>query len=50
MSEEACRSMLETFATLLPMKRVGHVAKAVLYLMDNDFTTGAFLDVDGGQR
>jgi NAD(P)-dependent dehydrogenase (short-subunit alcohol dehydrogenase family) len=53
MPEEVRHTTLEAFATRLPVRRVGQaedVAKAVLYLMDNDFTTGAILDVDGGQQ
>ena len=37
----------------LPLRRTGepeHVARAVLFLIDNDFVTGAVLPVDGGER
>jgi NAD(P)-dependent dehydrogenase (short-subunit alcohol dehydrogenase family) len=53
MPEEARRAQFNTIAASLPVKRVGKpedIAKAVLYLIDNDFMTGAILDVDGGQR
>ncbi|MCL5736603.1 MAG: SDR family oxidoreductase [Actinobacteria bacterium] len=38
-------------ASGLPLERIGiaeHAAKAILYLMDNDFVTGSTLFVDGG--
>lgn len=46
------REILDSFAVSLPVKRVGQaedVSKAVLYLIDNGFTTGAVIDIDGGQ-
>lgn len=52
MPEDDRRATLNAFAAALPVKRVGKpedVKKAVLYLIDNGFTTGAVIDVDGGQ-
>lgn len=46
------RSRFGPYAAALPAGRVGtpeDVAGAILYLMENGFTTGAVLDVDGGQ-
>lgn len=43
--------VLRGVAAELPVRRVGtpaDVAKAVLYLIDNEFSTGAVVDVDGG--
>ncbi len=45
------RVLFATAAAGLPIGRVGtaeHAAKAILYLMDNDFVTGSTLFVDGG--
>jgi NAD(P)-dependent dehydrogenase (short-subunit alcohol dehydrogenase family) len=44
--------LLEAFAGQLPLKRVGtaeEVAAAYVYLMENGFTTGTVLTIDGGQ-
>lgn len=49
--EEAKVSIFEGVAATLPVERVGtaeDVAKAVLYLLENEFSTGAVVDVDGG--
>ncbi len=49
--EEMRRGVLDGFAHSLPVGRVGtpeDVSKAVLFLMDNGFATGAIVDVDGG--
>ncbi|MGA2567442.1 MAG: SDR family oxidoreductase [Pseudolabrys sp.] len=45
------KEVLARVAGMLPLKRVGRpeeIAQAVLFLMTNEFTTGAVLDVDGG--
>lgn len=45
------RDVLAGVAAELPVKRIGtpeDVAKAVLYLIGNGFSTGAVVDVDGG--
>jgi NAD(P)-dependent dehydrogenase (short-subunit alcohol dehydrogenase family) len=51
--EEARRATLSSFASALPVQRVGQsedVSKAILYLIDNGFSTGAVVDIDGGQK
>ena len=52
-SPEAARAQLDAIAESLPVKRVGtadDIAKAVAFLIDNDFVNGASLVVDGGHR
>jgi NAD(P)-dependent dehydrogenase (short-subunit alcohol dehydrogenase family) len=53
MPPERRKEYLRSFASKLPLKRVGKpedVAKAVLYLILNDYTTGTVLEVNGGYR
>lgn len=53
MSEEARRAMFASLAGQLPVKRVGRpedIAQAVIYLMQNGYTSGTVLNVDGGHR
>ena len=53
LSEEEQRRFFEATAKSLPVGRAGSaddVAHAVQFLMENKFTTGAVLDIDGGQR
>lgn len=53
MPAEKRKDYLRSFASKLPVKRVGEpedVAKAVLYLILNDYTTGTVLEVHGGYR
>lgn len=53
MPEEARSAQFAAVATALLVKRVGRaedVVKAILYLIDNAFATGAIIDVDGGHR
>lgn len=53
MPQERRKDYLRSFASKLPVKRVGNpedVAKAVLYLILNDYTTGTVLEVNGGYR
>lgn len=50
---EAKRGMFEAAARSLPVGRTGtadDVAAAIEFLLENSFTTGALLDVDGGAR
>jgi NAD(P)-dependent dehydrogenase (short-subunit alcohol dehydrogenase family) len=50
---EAKRGLFEAAARSLPAGRTGipeDVAGAVEFLLENTFTTGALLDVDGGAR
>ena len=50
---EAKRAMFDGAARSLPVGRTGtseDIAAAVEFLLDNGFTTGALLDVDGGAR
>jgi NAD(P)-dependent dehydrogenase (short-subunit alcohol dehydrogenase family) len=50
---EAKRGMFEGAARSLPVGRTGKsedVAAAIEFLLKNNFTTGALLDVDGGAR
>ena len=45
------KEVLARVASMLPVKRVGRpeeIAQAVLYLMKNEYSTGAVIDVDGG--
>jgi len=45
--------MLQQMAQRLPAGRIGlpeDIAHAVLFLMENEFTTGTVLRVDGGHR
>jgi NAD(P)-dependent dehydrogenase (short-subunit alcohol dehydrogenase family) len=51
--EQANRGRVEAAAAKLPVGRIGSpedVAHAALFLAENGFTTGATLDVDGGER
>jgi NAD(P)-dependent dehydrogenase (short-subunit alcohol dehydrogenase family) len=51
--EEGNRARNEAAAAKLPLGRIGtpqEVAHAALFLMENGFTTGTTLDVDGGER
>ena len=51
--EEANRGRAEAAAAKLPVGRIGtpeDVAHAALFLLENRFTTGTALDVDGGER
>ncbi len=53
MPPERRKDYLRSFASKLPVRRVGKpedVAKAVLYLIMNDYTTGTVLEVNGGYR
>ena len=53
MTEDARRAMYERSAASVPVGRVGtpsDVGQAVLFLVCNEFTTGAILDCDGGAR
>ena len=53
MPPERRKDYLRSFASRLPVKRLGKpedVAKAVLYLILNDYTTGTLLEVNGGYR
>ena len=53
MPEDARRAMYERSAASVPVGRVGapsDVGQAVLFLVSNEFTTGAVLDCDGGAR
>jgi NAD(P)-dependent dehydrogenase (short-subunit alcohol dehydrogenase family) len=53
MPPEKRKDYLRSFASKLPVKRVGEpedVARAVLYLIMNDYTTGTVLEVHGGYR
>jgi NAD(P)-dependent dehydrogenase (short-subunit alcohol dehydrogenase family) len=53
MPEQEREAMFRTLADKLPVKRVGRpedVARTVLYLMQNGYTTGTVLYVDGGHR
>ncbi len=52
-SEQAAQAQLDTIAAALPVGRVGtaeDIAKAVAFLIDNDFVNGISLVVDGGHR
>ncbi len=53
LTPEQQREHFHTIGASLPVGRAGtaqDVAHAVRFLMENGFTTGAVLDVDGGQR
>jgi NAD(P)-dependent dehydrogenase (short-subunit alcohol dehydrogenase family) len=53
LTPEQQRAHFEKIGSVLPVGRAGtaeDVAHAVFFLMTNGFTTGAILDVDGGQR
>lgn len=53
MPEAQRQGMFNAVAGSLPVKRVGapeDVAQTVLYLLDNGYTTGTVIDVDGGHR
>jgi len=53
MPPEKRKEYLRSFASKLPVRRVGRpedVAKAVLYLILNGYTTGTVLEVHGGYR
>ena len=46
-------AMFEQMAQRLPARRIGQpadIAHAALFLMENEFTTGTVLPVDGGHR
>jgi NAD(P)-dependent dehydrogenase (short-subunit alcohol dehydrogenase family) len=51
--EPANRGRVEAAAAKLPVGRIGSpedLAHAALFLLENQFTTGTALDVDGGER
>ena len=51
--DEANRGRAEAAAAKLPVGRIGtpeDAAHAALFLLENRFTTGSVLDVDGGER
>ena len=51
--EQANRGRVEAAAAKLPVGRIGtpdDLAHAALFLIENRFTTGTTLDVDGGER
>lgn len=53
MSEEEKQVFYEDMGGKLPVGRIGNteeIAHAVIYLLENTYTTGAVLDVDGGVR
>jgi NAD(P)-dependent dehydrogenase (short-subunit alcohol dehydrogenase family) len=53
MDEATRRAYLESVAAQLPLGRIGtaeEAAHAALFLVENTFTTGITLDVDGGKR
>ena len=53
LSADAQREHFARIASSLPVGRAGtpqDIAHAVLFLLENGFTTGAVIDVDGGQR
>jgi NAD(P)-dependent dehydrogenase (short-subunit alcohol dehydrogenase family) len=53
MPDDARKAMYERSAASVPVGRVGapsDVGHAVLFLVSNEFTTGAILDCDGGAR
>lgn len=53
LSPEEQRAHFDRIGANLPVGRAGHaedIAHACRFLMENGFTTGAVLDVDGGQR
>ena len=53
LTEAGARDHLERVGRALPVGRVGQpddVARAVIHLMSNGFTTGSVVDVDGGHR
>ena len=53
MPEAQRQGMFNAVAGSLPVKRVGtpdDVARSVLYVLENGYTTGAVIDVDGGHR
>lgn len=53
MPEQEREAMFRSLADKLPVKRVGRpedVARTVLYLMQNGYTTGTVVYVDGGHR
>jgi len=53
MPEDARQAMYQRSAASVPVGRVGtpsDVGQAVLFLVSNEFTTGAILDCDGGAR
>jgi len=52
-SESVAREQLQAIAESLPVKRIGQssdIAKAVAFLIDNEFVDGISLVVDGGHR
>jgi NAD(P)-dependent dehydrogenase (short-subunit alcohol dehydrogenase family) len=53
MSQEKKDAFFEQMGGNLPVGRVGkpeEIAEAILFLVKNQFTTGALIDVDGGSR
>ena len=53
MPEEWRQGYFESVVNKLPVKRVGQpedIAEAVIYLIKNKYTTGAIINVDGGNR
>ncbi|MCH2171730.1 SDR family oxidoreductase [Myxococcota bacterium] len=50
---EVRNQLLEAATKRMPISRLGQadeIARAILFLIESDFTTGATLDVDGGAR
>jgi NAD(P)-dependent dehydrogenase (short-subunit alcohol dehydrogenase family) len=53
MPKEGKQAFFDQMARVLPVKRIGkpeELARAVLFLVGNDFVTGAVIDIDGGAR
>ena len=53
MSKEEKEGFFQQMGGNLPVGRVGkpdEIAKAVLFLIQSEYTTGAIIDVDGGGR
>lgn len=53
MGPEEKAAFLQQRSSHVPVGRVGYpgeIAEALLFLVSNGFTTGAIVDVDGGNR
>jgi NAD(P)-dependent dehydrogenase (short-subunit alcohol dehydrogenase family) len=53
MAQDRKKEAFAAMAARLPCGRVGQakdIAKAIIFLMTSEFSTGTVLDVDGGQR